>query len=69
MRPTLPNLGRTSCLISTLLELDDTTLVQDELENFLGRAKNPEANSMMQKIVHSGLVEAAAFPIAAPCPD
>lgn len=69
MRLTLPKLGRTSCLISTLQELDDTAFVQDELDNFLERAKNPIANSMMGKIVHSGLVEAATFPIAAPCPE
>lgn len=69
MRPTLSKLGHTSCLIITLLELHNTTLVQDELGNFLETVRNPKSNSMMDRIVQSGLIEATAFPIAAPCPE
>lgn len=69
MRPTLPKLGCTSCLVSTLPELGDTSLAEVDLVNFLERARNPDGNSMMGKIVKSGLIEAATFPTAAPCPE
>ncbi|XP_057824589.1 uncharacterized protein LOC131036662 [Cryptomeria japonica] len=68
MRPTLLKLGCTSCLISSLPEMGDTSLAQVDLTNFLERVKNPAQNSMMEKIVRSGLIEAAAFPIVAPWP-
>lgn len=67
MRPTQPKLGRTSHLISSLPEMGDTSPVQANLTNFLERAKNPAQNSMMEKIVRSGLIEAVAFPVATPC--
>lgn len=67
MRLTLPKLGRTSCLVSILPELGDTSLVQANLGDFLERARNPRADSMMERIVRSGLIEASAFPTAAPC--
>lgn len=52
-----------------LLELDDTYLAQAYLGNFLERAKNLEVGSIMERIVRSGLVEAIAFLVAAPCPN
>lgn len=68
MRPTLPKLGHTSCLISSLPEMGDTSLAQPDLTNFLERAKNPAQNSMMEKIIRSGLTEAkCAFLVATPC--
>lgn len=69
MRPTLPKFGRTSCLVSILLELSDTSLAQANLGDFLERDKNPGTGSMMEMIVRSGLIEAVSFPIAAPCLD
>lgn len=69
MRPVLPKLDQTSCLVSILSEMEDTSLVHADLGNFLERTKNPQAGSLMEKIVKSGLVEAVAFPLAAPCPD
>lgn len=67
MRPTLSKLGRTSFLVSSLPEMGDTSLAEANLFDFYERVKNPTQNSMMEKIVRSGLVEAAAFPVAAPC--
>lgn len=69
MRPILPKLDQTSCLVSIFLELDDNSLAHADLRDFLERAKKPEAGPMMEKIVRSGLVEAATFLLAAPCPD
>lgn len=69
MRPVLLKLGRTSCLVSILPELDDTSLAHANLGDFLERTKNPQAGSIMEKIVRSGLVEAVAFPLIVPCPD
>lgn len=69
MRPILPKLGRTSCLVSILPKLDDTSLAQANLGDFLERARNPKVGLMMEKIVRSGLIKAAAFPIVAPCPN
>lgn len=69
MRPILPKLSRTSCLVSILLELEDTSLAQANQGDFLERARNPEAGSMMEKIVKSGLIEVVSFPTTAPCPD
>lgn len=68
MRPTLQKLGRTSCLVSTLLELGDNSLAQANLGDFLERVGNPNGNSMMGKIVKSRLIEAVAFPTTAPFP-
>lgn len=68
MRPTLPKLGHNYCLVSPLPKLGDTSLALVNLSDFLDRAKNLVQNSMMERIVKSGLVEAAAFPIA-PCPE
>lgn len=65
----MPNLGRTSCLVRILLELEDTSLVQVDLGDFLERAKNPQTSSMMEKIVKSGLVEVAPVLLVAPCLD
>lgn len=67
MRPTLPKLGCTSCLVSILLKLSDTSLAQDDLGNFLQRARNIGANSMKERIVRSGLIEPTAFPTIALC--
>ncbi|XP_057830722.2 pentatricopeptide repeat-containing protein At2g13600-like [Cryptomeria japonica] len=47
--------------------MGDTSLVLADLSDFLERAKNPVQNSMMERIVKSGLIEAATFPIVAPC--
>lgn len=65
----LPKLARTSCLVSILPGLDDTSLAHTNLGDFLERTKNPQPGSMMEKIVRSGLIEADAFPLSAPCPD
>lgn len=54
--------------MSILPELDDTSLAHANLGDLLERTKNPQDGSIMEKIVRSGLVEAAAFPLAAPCP-
>lgn len=61
MRPMLPKLGWTSCLVSILPELEDTSLIHVDLGDFLERTKNPQTSSLMEKIVKSGLVEAATF--------
>lgn len=67
MRHTVPKLGCTTCLVSSLPEMGDTSLALVDLSDFLERAQNPIHNSMMERIVMSGLVEAATFHIAAPC--
>lgn len=69
MRLILLKLGQTSCLVRIIPKLDDTSLAQANLGNFLERARNPETGSIMERIVRSGLVEAFAFPVATPCPD
>lgn len=66
MRPTLLKLGLTSCLVSSLPEMGDTSLALMDLSDLLERAKNLVQNSMMERIVKSGLVEAITFPIATP---
>lgn len=55
--------------MSILPELDDTSLAHANLGKFLERTKNPEASSIMEIIVRSGLIEATAFPLVAPCPN
>lgn len=67
MRATFPKHGHTSCLVSTLLKLGDTSLDQADLGDFLERVVNPNDNSIMGKIVRSGLIEDASFPTIAPC--
>lgn len=69
MRPMLSKIGWTSCLVSILPELEDTSLVHVDLGDFLERTKNPLTGSLMEKIVKSGLVEATAFPLVATCLD
>lgn len=69
MRPTLPKLGHTSYLVSSLPEMDDTSLAQEDLFDFIERDKNLAQNFMMDKIVRSGLVEAATFPVVGPCSE
>lgn len=69
MRPILPKLGLTSCLVSILPELEDTSLVHEDLGDFLERAKNTQTGSLMEKILKSGLVEAATFPLVTVCLD
>lgn len=55
--------------MSILPELDDTFLAHANLGDLLERAKNPQTGSMTEKIVKSGLVEAATFLFVAPCPN
>lgn len=69
MKPIIPKIGRTSSLVSILWELSDTSLAQADLADFLERAKNPGEDSMMERIVRSGLIEAIAFPIVSPYLD
>lgn len=49
--------------------MGDTSLALANLSDFLERDKNPFQNSMMERIVKSGLIENTAFPIVAPCPE
>lgn len=47
----------------------DTSLAQAGLVNFLERARNPDGNSMMRKIVKSEFIEASTFPTTSPFPQ
>lgn len=69
MRPILPKIGETSCLVSILLELEDTSLIHVDLGDFLEITKNPKTGSLMEKIVKISLMEAVVFPLIAPCHD
>lgn len=69
MRPILPKLMSSSSLVSSLLELGDTTLVQLDLDDFLERVHNPVANPMMRDVAQSWLLEVTTFPTIAPCPE
>lgn len=69
MKHTLPKIGHTSCLVSSLPNMGDTSLALEDLSYFLERAKNPVQNLMMERIVKSGSIDATTFPITVPCPE
>lgn len=58
-----------SSLVSSLLELGDIALVQLDLDVFLERVNNSTADPMMRDVAQSRLLEAVAFPTAAPFPE
>ena len=62
-RPKLPKLEKPP-LLSSLPEIRDTFLVNRNLSEVVERAKNTPSSPIYQRLVESGLIEAAAFPAA-----
>lgn len=65
----MPKIDQKSWLVCTLSELEDTFLSSVDLDEFHERARNPTGPPLMQRILDSGLVEAAPFPPAVSCPE
>lgn len=69
MRPKPPQPDPKSGLVYSLLDIWDTFLPVLNLEEFYERACDSANTPLMQKILDSGLIEAAAFPPVVSCPE
>lgn len=68
MRPKVPQIDQKSWLVISLPDIGDTFLPSVDLEEFHERVRNFASSPLMQKILDSGLVEAATFPPTVSCP-
>ena len=66
-RPKMPKPEK-PCLLSSLLEICDTFLVNRSLPDIIKRARNVQSSPIYQGLVNSRLLEAVAFLASIVCP-
>lgn len=64
--PKMPKLEK-PCLLSSLLEIQYTFLVNKNLADILERVKSVQSRPIYQNLASSGLLEATTFPSAIGC--
>lgn len=69
MRPKPRQPDPKSGLVCSLPDIGDTFLPSVNLEEFHERTSNSANTPLMQKILDSGLIEAAPFPPVVSCPE